>query len=213
MNKLTARKALKGCSTNMLEKVFIIAFLLFLSSASFGQVCGGGIKTLNFYTLNNLKANNLSYEMFSVTLKDTDLNDEIKFIDETFFPNGYNKEKKQFGFQTADIIPNKIAEEFLKTYEVDKYYNFLEDEWVESSSFKDEMANNMKGKIVDGIHSHKVSENFTPRYLMKVTSDNYPAIYILDQHFGHCDKTEFILLDGKKAEITKACRGRGGCEK
>ncbi len=196
----------------MLNKILIIAFLLFLSSASFGQVCGGGIKTLKLYTLNGLEAKNLSYEMFSVTPKETDLNDEIKFIDKTFFPNGYT-EKKQFGFQTADIIPNEIAEEFLKTYEVDKYYNFLEDQWVQNSSFKDDMANNMKGKIVDGSHSHKVMENFTRRYLMKVSSDNYPSIYILDQHFGHCDKTEFILLDGKKAEITKACRGRGGCEK
>jgi hypothetical protein len=191
----------------MLNKILMVAFILFLGSNMLGQRCGRGEKTMLFFTLNGAEAKNLKFEMFSVTPKEFHPQDKKArdFIDKTFSPDYFQQNKdKNFEVNTSYIIPAKTPEDFLKDYNSKDF--FREDK---KDVFTPPIIS--KGKILNGTLSLITSEMFLYQYLMKISSDNYPTFYILDSHFGGCDRTEYLSLEEDGIKLFEACSKEKQC--
>ncbi len=186
----------------MLNKILIIAFFLFLSATAFGQRCGAGYRTVKIYALNGLEAKNLKYEYFSLTPKGLNFKDKksIKFIEDTLFPDRENK--IYANFYGPEIIENEVAEKFLKDYKKENFYSIQRDSDIYYQNIKDIK---LKGMIENGVIKNFVGETYLYNFLMKISSDNYPSVYVAGTHFGLCSRTENILLkkDGAELKLNK----------
>lgn len=182
----------------MLKQILLIAFFLFLSSMAFGQRCGAGIRTFKIYTLNGQEAQNLQYQYFPLTPKGLRYEDKksVKFIEDTLFPERENK--IYANFYGPEIIENDVAEKFVKNFKTEDFYDLQK----ESSVYFQEIKKiKLKGNFNKGFLRNLVSEMYLYNFLMKISSSNYPTVYIAGTHFGLCSRTEILLLDKENPRL------------
>ena len=78
--------------------VFLLIIALFISLKGSSQECGGGILTLNLYTINGKKIKDASYEIFPVSKE---------LIEKYNDTDNWNKGRIINNFSENEILPNE----------------------------------------------------------------------------------------------------------
>lgn len=153
-------------------KLKIIALLIFVTSVSYSQRCGGGTFLFEFYILNGQKQEQLQYEIFEFDLSKVD-NGNDKIREETYasFVRDY---------ENGIIINYKIGDEIGD--KSDKLVNFLTKKKV-----------NKKGNIDNGVLQFKTIETYNKPYILKISNSKI-TFFIVANIFGGCNRTTKIIL-------------------
>lgn len=161
-----------------LTKLLFLATSLFYTVKSDAQRCGGGIFSLNVFTLNGEKTVTIEYEVLPVSQEF--IVDSIIDINENFYIR-QNKTRNIYG---GIVFRNDLAEKALsKSVSSKDELNFKR--FVASQSIP------MKGTLEQNIDFQTFETVFFPVFLKLKTKTE--TTYILVNLFGGCDRHTSIL--------------------
>ena len=153
---------------------YLILLIIFTTSISYSQRCGGGTFIFEFYTLNGEKQENLYYEILnfdSDSLKTHNKNDKINQATYASFVRDYEN-----GIIINSNMVNEIDE---KNEDLVKSLN--------------KRKVDKKGVIDSGVMKFKTVETYNKPYVLKITNSKI-TFYILANIFGGCNRTTKVLL-------------------
>lgn len=160
-------------------KFYIIFFITFIFNNAHSQVCGGGIASLNIYTLNGKNLKDAKYEIYDVS---------EEFIKK--YPEGKYK-----SFESAFIIIDSTRNEFghLQTD--------LNTELKNSKSLDSKLVKYLEFSSIQKSGTFKSTLQFKTRELI-----NYPVVvkilfegkstFIFGNFFGGCTREIILIWNG-----------------
>ena len=148
------------------------------------QKCPRTDRTLMILVLNGTEALNVRYKIFPILPRNIagDNDRVLEYIYKTFQYSGSTASIIANGYSAKKALP-EIAEVILKKYRTEDYVP-----WANSPE------NELSGSIKGGKVVFAASDSVRQLFLMKVTSDNYSAEYLIGNFFGGCSVVDKIEL-------------------
>lgn len=146
--------------------VFLLIIALFISLKGSSQECGGGILTLNLYTINGKKIKDASYEIFPVSKE---------LIEKYNDTDNWNKGRIINNFSENEILPNEDL--------INKLNTLLERSSISKS-----------GKFTSTLKFKTLELAYFP-IIIKINIKN-KTIYIMGNYFGGCDRETSLIWNG-----------------
>ncbi len=177
--------------TKMKKIIKLILFVgILISQNGFSQACGGGILTLNIYTLNGVEIEEFNYEILPVS---------EELLKEKFYKKVVNEvnldNQNYYLFQTINmrgcIIMEQYANEIIETS--DKKLNEGLRKMLDLSKI------NQSGKIKSSL-SFNTFELITFPIILKI-SHKEKSIYILGNYFGGCDRDVSLIWNNGSGKL------------
>lgn len=147
--------------------IFLFLLALQFSIKGYSQACGGGILTLNIYTLNGEKIKGASYEIFPVSKL---LIEKYKNLN-AWESGSVIGDFKETNFISNDSLTNRL-QKFLERSSIAK-----------SGKFK----TNLKFKTIETVYFP---------IIIRVTIKNQ-TVYVFGNYFGGCNREARLLWNGK----------------
>ncbi len=151
----------------MKKHILLIFTILNLSLNAYSQACGGGIFTLNVYTLNGKEVKSVYYEIFPVS---KELIEKYKNLN---------------AWESGTVIGNFNETNFISN---DSLVNRLQ-EFLEGSSIT------KSGKFKTSLKFKTIETVYFP-IILKVTIKNQ-TLYIFGNYFGGCNREDSLIWNGK----------------
>lgn len=146
--------------------VFLLIIALFIPLNGNSQECGGGILTLNLYTINGKKIKDVSYEIFPVS------KEIIEKYNDTY---NWNRGRIINNFSEKEILPNEDL-----TNQLNKL--------LERSSIS------KSGKFTSTLKFKTLELTYFP-IIIKINIKS-KTIYIMGNYFGGCNREASLIWNG-----------------
>jgi hypothetical protein len=184
----------------MKKLVLLLLLVSFQVSFTYGQACGGSIRTISLkFEANKKTPKKVSYELFYLAPKNTgagynDYERDAKFLSQFLYDDPKAKTNMFWGgYDDKDpfvTVPAEKAEKYIETYKLEDFKDFYTNKW------HDNHLSQLEGKFEKGTLRLETRETDITPFIMRIKAKKYETLYLLSSFLGGC-------FEGKPAQTVQ----------